>query len=222
VICIIISISIVSWLSSFVFSSTTTTDHNNLILSSKAQIPQFESLHSNRLIKYCSFIDHDQLTKGEEGKYVDDVTNHFEMKALLITIRHGDRSAIHSIPGKYTLKEEEENNNNNHHPYLFDPKVHQYTSSANRFILVPITGTISSSSSSTDVSFMDALDSTHLFSRSDTTLPQGQLTSTGFMQHIHLGDHLQQAYATFIRSVTSAKDVYIRSTNYHRTIQVGR
>lgn len=206
-ICIIISVSIVCILlapSIFPSSSSTTTSKSNV-----------QSLHSNRLIKYCSI---DEFN-GEEGKYLD--TNNFEMKALVITLRHGDRSAIHSIPGKYTPSIDKIDKDSTSSSYLYDSNVSQYTSSVNQFVIVPMSENGHFDHDKIEsVSFMDALDSPSLFGRSDMTLPQGQLTSTGFMQHIHLGDHLHNAYSSFISSVNSVKEVYIRSTNYHRTIQV--
>lgn len=208
IICAIASIPILAWLFSSLFPTHSTSTSST----------QHQSLHSERLIKYCSINEF----QGEEGKYLD--ANQFELKALVITIRHGDRSAIHQIPGKYSPPDI--NNEEKGKPTLYDPNVSLYTPSADRFSIVPISGSSDFDRSGGDpgqgsgVSFTDALDAVPLFGRSDLTLPQGQLTSTGFMQHIHLGDHLQRAYASFMKSVSSAKEVYIRSTNYHRTIQV--
>lgn len=191
-----------------------TSDRSDSLLTSH----NLQQLSSERLIKYCSINDF----QGEEGKYLD--TAHFEMIALVMTIRHGDRSAIHSIPGKYTPPDQSSKDGNENDPFLFDPEVKQYTSSASKFTILPISGSgdfdRGGETGDTGVSFMDALDAPRLFGTSDTKLAQGQLTSTGFMQHVHLGDHLHTSYGAFSKSITNPKEVYIRSTNYHRTIQV--
>ena len=66
-----------------------------------------------------------------------------------------------------------------------------------------------------------ALDPHKVLSGSDYTLPPGQLTSRGFMQHIDLGQLLHGYYATaLLNQVTSSSQLYVRSTNYARTVQV--
>lgn len=47
----------------------------------------------SRLLSYCNR----EKPVGSEG-FVDD--DSLELKYVLLTIRHGDRSAIHSIPGQ--------------------------------------------------------------------------------------------------------------------------
>jgi hypothetical protein len=54
---------------------------------------------------------------------------------------------------------------------------------------------------------------------SDHSIAPGQLTTRGFMQHIHLGTLLHSAYGSFLDQLTTT-DVYVRSTNYLRTIRV--
>jgi hypothetical protein len=53
----------------------------------------------------------------------------------------------------------------------------------------------------------------------DFSLASGQLTSIGFKQHFDLGIHLRKAYEKYLYDI-SRDDLYIRSTNYDRTIQV--
>jgi hypothetical protein len=48
---------------------------------------------------------------------------------------------------------------------------------------------------------------------------RGQLTTRGFMQHIELGKQLSSLYGTFLRGVSTDR-MYVRSTNYARTVQV--
>jgi hypothetical protein len=60
-------------------------------------------------------------------------------------------------------------------------------------------------------------DYTH--QESDHSIAPGQLTTRGFMQHIQLGTLLHSAYGSFLNQLTP-RDVYVRSTNYLRTIRV--
>lgn len=64
-----------------------------------------------------------------------------------------------------------------------------------------------------------ALDPSIFLNISDFSLPPGQLTSRGFMQHIHLGKLIRSTYHDYFHRLTP-KDMYIRSTNYLRTIRV--
>jgi hypothetical protein len=54
---------------------------------------------------------------------------------------------------------------------------------------------------------------------SDFSLSPGQLTSRGFMQHIYLGQLLHSTYQDYF-DLLKANDIYVRSTNYLRTIRV--
>ena len=66
-----------------------------------------------------------------------------------------------------------------------------------------------------------ALDPGHAFKTPDADLTQGQLTSIGFMQHVRIGKLLNRAYSDFLADhIHSPQDIYIRSTNYVRTIRV--
>ena len=59
------------------------------------------------------------------------------------------------------------------------------------------------------------------FLKSDFLLEIGQLTTRGFMQHIQLGEQFKRYYGnTFLQSVTHSGNIYVRSTNYARTVQV--
>ena len=66
----------------------------------------------------------------------------------------------------------------------------------------------------------DALNPMKIFSTPDLALRQGQLTSIGFMQHITLGSMLHRHYAELLDRITAQDQIYVRSTNYARTIQV--
>ncbi|RYH01474.1 hypothetical protein EON65_48395, partial [archaeon] len=100
------------------------------------------------------------------------------------------------------------------------------------------------------------LDASRLFTLSDDSLPPGQLTSQGFMQHIELGipadnmhadrssipihkththahththtythtptrfvgQTLREKYLPFLSTLASPQQLYVRSTNYARTV----
>jgi hypothetical protein len=53
----------------------------------------------------------------------------------------------------------------------------------------------------------------------DFSLSPGQLTSRGFMQHIYLGQLLHSTYQEYF-DLLKTNDIYVRSTNYLRTIRV--
>ena len=70
-------------------------------------------------------------------------------------------------------------------------------------------------------SLRTALDPGHAFKVPDVGLSQGQLTSIGFMQHVRIGKILNYAYSDFLaQHIAIPRDIYIRSTNYVRTIRV--
>lgn len=54
----------------------------------------------------------------------------------------------------------------------------------------------------------------------DTALRPGQLTTRGFMQHIELGQLLNKIYGkNYLADIVSSQ-MYVRTTNYARTVQV--
>lgn len=66
-----------------------------------------------------------------------------------------------------------------------------------------------------------ALNPKKALRKSDYSLAPGQLTSRGFMQHVHLGQLLHSYYGKeFLDKLSSSYQVYVRSTNYARTVQV--
>ena len=163
-----------------------------------------------RLLNYCSR----DLIKGAEGKYIDDTK--FKLVSLVIAHRHGDRSSIHSIKNaKQTLS----SSKNNDKPMLYEPSITSELYSAKYFTINVLKPGAVGDNSANSLAFTHALDTKSLFTTSDTLLPQGQLTSIGYMQLLHLGSHLQQSYTRFLSGIKE-REVYIRSTNYDRTIQV--
>lgn len=156
--------------------------------------------NNNRLAKYCS-----APFSGNEGNKVD--LNLYDLVSITLTIRHGDRSSIHQVPGevKKYIK-----------PIQFTPIVKSALNQVMRMFTIKTLG----GGSESDYDFKHSLDKPKLFDVPDTELSQGQLTSTGFSQWLNIGLHLQLAYSGFLSRIISTDQVYIRSTNYARTIQV--
>jgi Histidine phosphatase superfamily (branch 2) len=179
-------------------------------------------------------------TAKEAGKTT--ASTDLELKYVLLTIRHGDRSAIHAMPGSkvYSTRELQSRYAESGQKYI-DPAALQYAHRLSSYELIPLKGTsnVSSSpsvfippsgtdspSSGTTNSkpklpvWRQALNGSLAFVTSDYLLPQGQLTTRGFMQHIQLGTHLGRAYEHLIsHQIKAPTDIYIRSTNYERTIK---
>lgn len=130
---------------------------------------------------------------------------------LLLNIRHGDRSSIHNIPEAQKLSSQLKNY------VVLDYTALQYVPRLNSFVLEPIgnghPGTVNS-----EGDLPDALNTTQVFDGSDGDLAPGILTTRGFTQHILLGKYLAKAYDGFISRVVGHKNLYVRSTNYRRTI----
>ena len=68
---------------------------------------------------------------------------------------------------------------------------------------------------------VNALTKPLLFTNPDRELAPGLLTSRGFMQHVRLGMALRKLYEDFLGHLDGPAEevLYIRSTNYERTIQ---
>jgi Histidine phosphatase superfamily (branch 2) len=187
--------------------------------------PLIES-NSKRLLDYCTNND----VSGSEGILpvgYSDLT----LKHILITIRHGDRSAIHKMPGASVARTD--NSQSKVHLRL---EALQYASDMDSYSLVQIlpqdslSTTITNSTNAaakqsrmlTDVpsTTLTTLSSSHIFKKGDFELEQGQLTTKGFMQHIALGTFLRRQYVAFLsHQIRSPSNVYVRSTKYDRTFQ---
>jgi hypothetical protein len=57
-----------------------------------------------------------------------------------------------------------------------------------------------------------------VFSMAHSPCQKGQLTLAGFIQHVYLGRLLRRAYRPLLTNLNAA-NLYIRTTNYPRTIQ---
>lgn len=204
---------------------------------SKVQIPTYfptktmiES-NSKRLLDYCPIND----VSGSEGILpfgYSDLT----LKHILITIRHGDRSAIHKMPGSSPAQTDKPQKK-----LHLRPEALQYASDMDSYNLVEILPQVSLSTritNSTNAAAIEnplkerrmledvttlkltSLSSSHIFKRGDFELDQGQLTTKGFMQHIALGTFLRRQYLAFLsHQIRSPSNVYVRSTKYDRTFQ---
>lgn len=172
------------------------------------RVPQH--LYPQRLDKYCA----KNVPTGDNAeKLTEKIADEFslDLASLVITIRHGDRSAIHVLPNS-TMKIPD--------TVLVAPLSRDFTPFFSNLQLNIIEETNSPSQHKGD-DLTKALDSRIVFQRSDMTLPQGQLTSRGFAQHLELGQILHDAYGkAYLQTMLEADQVYVRSTNYARTIQV--
>lgn len=169
-----------------------------------------QQTYPHRLDRYCA--RHipagksvESLSSSISEQYGLEITN------LVVTIRHGDRSAIHTLPNA-TMKLPPNG--------LVEPAVKNFTKFLNNLQLNIIGGgEVKNEEKGEDLS--RAIDPKIIFQKSDFTLPQGQLTSRGFAQHLELGQVLSRAYGkSYLQQVSDVNSVYVRSTNYARTIQV--
>lgn len=193
--------------------------------------------YSKRLQEYCSL----GLASGSERAMampLSDLGNdldRFVLKYLLLTIRHGDRSAIHKIPGSLAANKEKTISSKHDKKEYLEPRALQFAHQMSYFRVEPIasiplksvqssqkpgSGNASKIAATEKITLPDSLNSSTIFSNGDFELEQGQLTTRGFMQHIHLGSLLRKTYSSFLNThIKSVSNLYVRSTNYDRTIQ---
>jgi len=197
--------------------------------------PQIE-----RVLSYCA----ERINGGEEGMLKPgDSANELVLHYVALTIRHGDRSAIHSMPGAlpYFDPDDAEANNKSKrksgggkpHPLygqdFLDSRALDYIPHLSSFEVRPLVGSAASSASDSSASASAAetvkhnlklsLDPSSIFKVPDTRLEPGLLTTRGFMQHVVLGKSLAKSYESLLKGVHSPRNLYIRSTNYARTVQ---
>jgi len=167
-------------------------------------------LSSNGDLLYCNT----QPPSGSEGETFTK-SDQWVLHHLLVNIRHGDRSSIHNIPSAQPLVLQTKDSTVQYLEY----SALQYIPRLNSFKLTPLGDPASSSAKNSEGDLPDAFNSSSLFREADRAVAPGMLTTRGFMQHINLGHHLHRAYSKFLSSaVHSVKNLYIRSTNYRRTI----
>jgi len=156
----------------------------------------------NRLIQYCN----DEPAEGREGKLsADNLNLNWTLHHLLINIRHGDRSSIHLIPNAISLSTQVGDKQQQN--YL-DKRVHSFIPRLLSFTLVPMKRGV----------LPDALNVSSAFRTPDHSLKPGILTSKGFMQHVTLGKSLSNVYNQFLKKIKHRDSIFVRSTNYERTI----
>lgn len=186
---------------------------------------------SRRLSDYCRNDD----VSGSEG-ILPVGNSDLTLKHILITIRHGDRSAIHQMPGSTFAQ----NDKPKLKSYL-RPEAIKFATDMDSYNLVRISPQTSISTRNINTTndeavqhsikmkrklsevaspALNSLSSSHIFTKGDFELEQGQLTSKGFMQHIALGTFLRRQYDAFLSlQIHSPSNVYVRSTKYDRTFQ---
>ena len=132
-----------------------------------------------------------------------------ELHTLLVTHRHGDRAAIHTIPGDVTntkttrvsssSSSSTPTNSESSSISLYHPNALLSLTKSNNlqsFSILPLSssgdiarGIITDNTQQPLTHFMHAISAKTMFQVSDIDLPQGQLTSTGYMQLTWLVHH---------------------------------
>lgn len=191
----------------------------------------------NRLVKYCN----EKIFGGKEGTFPD--SNEFELRYLLLTIRHGDRSSIHQMPGSPIPDGFKDNNNGFHlfdeineemgshfkpsKEFYVDPRAFAYASRVSSYLVkeiidendIELDSETETENAEIKLKLENTLSSDKIFRIPDFALRQGQLTTRGFMQLVELGEILNEKYKDLIdKIIVPSNDLYVRSTNYERTV----
>uniref|UniRef100_A0A7S3SJ67 Acid phosphatase n=1 Tax=Emiliania huxleyi TaxID=2903 RepID=A0A7S3SJ67_EMIHU len=137
--------------------------------------------------------------QGSEGNLTADG---LKLVGVLVTIRHGDRSSIHSLPNTNTTAR-----------WVCRPVGSEQKQAAAQVAVVGLDGS---------PLYRPLLPRT-LPGRHGDCAP-GQLTPRGFAQHVALGRHLGRSFAPLLREAAAERranssrvGVYVRSTDYTRT-----
>ncbi|XP_021363491.1 2-phosphoxylose phosphatase 1-like [Mizuhopecten yessoensis] len=150
-----------------------------------------------RLKEYCNPPSSD-LRASEEGNVGDE----FQLKSVHVIIRHGDRSPIHSII----------NHPNSKLSCKFD----------SRFLMKDrILTSYLNKLQKTETNFHPKSDfrNWELYPKKDFC-DGAQLTPLGALQHLKIGQFLQEKYFTnLFKGNFSYNDIHIKSTEYSRTFQ---
>lgn len=179
--------------------------------------------------------------RKDEGRTFVNNDNYI-LKHVVLTVRHGDRSSIHNMPGSDDKPKVHNNVEvvpgilpQNDENYL-DIRALTYHHRLSSFNLNILNGTSKYIDKHREMKLLKSVY--NIFSVSDLTLSPGQLTSLGFMQLVEVGKIFQEAYGELINRLLKLKYnkqknedndhyappnindyIYIRSTNYERTIQ---
>ncbi len=87
-----------------------------------------------RLHLYCN----EQILPGVEGPTKFHGHEHFVLKDLIVTIRHGDRSGIHVMPGSVRVAHDSNFHSYHHDNPLIDPQALRYASKLGNLEIVKI------------------------------------------------------------------------------------
>ena len=193
------------------------------------------TVDSERLSLYCN---------AEPPTRIPDkvsINNSWELQYMALNIRHGDRSSIHRIPGTalpFPLRTDI--------LQFVDNRTSAYIDKLRSFSLtaIPSNGARYNMEKVTTIlitwfilyksyflflyfilqneerDLKSAINPKKRLQQSDHSLPPGQLTTRGFMQHIQLGQLFHNLYGSNFFSKIKAEQMYVRSTNYARTVQV--
>jgi len=174
-----------------------------LLLLMHWRFVNMEQLYDDRgLPGYCG-----AKPRGAEG-VLQRAQPGMVLQAVVLTIRHGDRSAIHALP-----------NTNSTPTWTCRPAGHEQRRAAQSVRVVGLDGR------ELDRSLLPKTQDSHgLDVLREGHCAPGQLTPRGFAQHVALGRHLGHAFAPLLRAVgidhrsnLSHPKVYVRSTDYTRT-----
>jgi hypothetical protein len=196
-----------------------------------------QSTAAQRLASYCNVAP--PLRTSHSGN-IDD---NWDLQYLAVNIRHGDRAAIHKLPGTVTSKPLVAANDNRTAKYVEKLKsfhlaalpgkesrynFEQVSLSSKAIVtmfktekmaLPPCAVLSHCQPQDEEIDLKVAMNPRKTLKKPDVSLSPGQLTTRGFMQHIELGGLFHDLYSGFLGKVASSQ-LYVRSTNYARTVQV--
>ena len=168
-----------------------------IIFKRREESAVYEGLNPSGLPSYCG-----ARPRGMEGM-LHHPRSGLVLHAVVLTIRHGDRSAIHALP-----------NTNETARWACRPAGLEQRRAAAAARVLGIDGRPLHRSLLPQT---DGGEGGHC--------APGQLTPRGFAQHAALGRHLGRAFAPLLRAIsadhhsnTSHEPLYVRSTDYTRTL----
>ncbi len=150
------------------------------------------------LQEYCA----GRNSVGNEGYFSGSET--FSLEHVVLNIRHGDRAPLFTIPGLI----------------IHDEVLNGAISSKDVEEIKHFDSFYLQRMEDYQHHYLDPLNATRLDEISKRGIALGQLTIAGFQQHLKLGKHLRRAYKPLLSQITSPNQIFIRSTNFERTIQV--
>ena len=147
----------------------------------------------------------------------------WELDKLVIAIRHGDRSSIHHIPNSEPIY------NIGGPGSYYDESVvdtadeifseHFSVNILEGEQMTPEEKVRSVEGEAGGFNLLSLLGQRPLFPKNEEALAPGLLTTKGFAQQLTVGKRMSRTYKKFLAAyVGDAGDIYIRSTNYQRTV----